>query len=113
MVCCQKTGKWCEGVAKVGWFERKIASALFSTPPTATYEEALGYYIKADKLDPQFKDNVKALGDLCVMMGKKADAKVCTLKCLYNIYVQSIRTFSIIINTLQLCASFLHIVICI
>jgi hypothetical protein len=30
--------------------ERGLASTLFATPPTSTYQEALDYYLAADKL---------------------------------------------------------------
>lgn len=30
--------------------ERGLASTLFATPPTSSYEEALTYYMAADKL---------------------------------------------------------------
>jgi hypothetical protein len=63
-------------VAKVGWIERKIAAALFSSPPTSTYEEAYGFFVRCEEADPLFKENTKALGDICLLMGKKPEAKV-------------------------------------
>jgi hypothetical protein len=33
---------------------RKIASAVFATPPTSTYEEALAYFKKAEETEPSF-----------------------------------------------------------
>lgn len=40
-------GRWCFSVANITWIERTAASALFSSPPSSSYEEALGYFLKA------------------------------------------------------------------
>lgn len=37
-------------VASLGWMERTAASALFGTPPSSTYEEALDFFTKAEKV---------------------------------------------------------------
>jgi hypothetical protein len=34
-------GRWCYAVASVSWMERKLASAIFATPPESSYDEAL------------------------------------------------------------------------
>lgn len=36
-------GTWCYEVAGLGWLMRQAAAALYGTPPTSTYEEALRY----------------------------------------------------------------------
>ncbi|XP_074594296.1 regulator of microtubule dynamics protein 3-like [Brevipalpus obovatus] len=50
-------GRWCIEVAKLTWVERKLAAALFSKPPEATYQEALDKFVEADKLKPDWKSN--------------------------------------------------------
>ncbi len=42
-------GEWAFGVASISFVERRVAAALFATPPTATYEEALQHYLNAEK----------------------------------------------------------------
>ena len=52
--CYHLLGRWCYTVADVSWFQRKIASAIFDTPPSSSYEEALDYFERAERLDPNF-----------------------------------------------------------
>ncbi|KAK3086733.1 hypothetical protein FSP39_022606 [Pinctada imbricata] len=47
-------GQWCFVFADLAWYERKLAAALFATPPTATYSEALHYFQLAEEVDPFF-----------------------------------------------------------
>ncbi|XP_033754536.1 regulator of microtubule dynamics protein 1-like [Pecten maximus] len=47
-------GHWCYLFADMSWYTKKIASAIFSTPPSSTYEEALKYLEMAEKADPDF-----------------------------------------------------------
>lgn len=48
-------GRWSLKLAGVGFFERKIAGALFAAPPAASYEDALSYFEKAYALKPDAK----------------------------------------------------------
>jgi len=43
-------GKWCYKIANIGFLERTAASALFATPPNSSFEEALEYFLGADKM---------------------------------------------------------------
>jgi len=43
-------GRYSFGVASLSWIERKVASTLFETPPTATYEEAISDFLEVEKL---------------------------------------------------------------
>ena len=47
-------GRWCFSVTDVPWYQRKIASAIFDTPPSSSYEEAIDYFERAERLDPNF-----------------------------------------------------------
>jgi len=53
-------GRWCFAVASVSWMERKLASALFASPPTSTYEEALKYFLQAESINEreEFLENL-------------------------------------------------------
>lgn len=37
-------------VAQLSWIEKKVAAALFETPPTSTIHEALQNFLKVDKI---------------------------------------------------------------
>ncbi|GAM26695.1 hypothetical protein SAMD00019534_098700 [Acytostelium subglobosum LB1] len=68
-------GRWCYSVANIGWAERTIASALFGTPPTATFQEALDYFLQADQQDPLLVRNVLYLGDTYAALKDNVKAK--------------------------------------
>ncbi|XP_065919754.1 regulator of microtubule dynamics protein 1-like [Dysidea avara] len=52
-------GRWQFEVAGLSWLERKAASALFASPPSSTYEEALDSFNKAEELKPKgWKSNL-------------------------------------------------------
>lgn len=51
-------GRWCYEVAMLSWLERKVASTLFSSPPEATLEEARVHLMEADRLKPNWKENL-------------------------------------------------------
>lgn len=54
-------GTWCYEVAGLGWLMRQAAAALYGTPPTSSYEEALRYL-------HQSEDAAAAPGGVGVMM---------------------------------------------
>lgn len=47
-------GNFAFGLADMAWYQRKIVSAIFATPPSGTYEEALEYFLKAEEKKPNF-----------------------------------------------------------
>ncbi|XP_014679415.1 PREDICTED: regulator of microtubule dynamics protein 1-like isoform X5 [Priapulus caudatus] len=65
-------GYWCFVFADMPWYQRKIASMLFATPPTSTYEEALKYFLDAENVDPNFYSmNLTMLGKTYMRIGNK------------------------------------------
>ncbi|XP_016869012.1 regulator of microtubule dynamics protein 1 isoform X28 [Homo sapiens] len=42
-------GIWCYTFAEMPWYQRRIAKMLFATPPSSTYEKALGYFHRAEQ----------------------------------------------------------------
>ncbi|KAF5288337.1 hypothetical protein FQR65_LT12071 [Abscondita terminalis] len=47
-------GRWCYQISSISWLQRKISSLLFETCPISSYEEAHGYFAKAEQLQPRF-----------------------------------------------------------
>lgn len=47
-------GVWCYEVTILPWYQRQIASKVFATPPTSSYEEALQFCERAEKVSPNF-----------------------------------------------------------
>lgn len=75
-------GVWCFEVAKLSWLEQKAAAALFATPPTATYDEAIAHFERAEAMDPGFyPKNLLLLAQACARAGKTAEAKAWLAKC--------------------------------
>lgn len=60
-------GLWHFNVAGLSWTLRKLASVVFATPPTSTFEEAKVHFANAEKLMPR----------LCGMANKLMLAKCC------------------------------------
>ncbi|KAL3859144.1 hypothetical protein ACJMK2_009376 [Sinanodonta woodiana] len=74
-------GYWCFVFADMPWYQKKIASALFATPPTATYEEALDYFIKAEEVEPNFySTNLLMLGKTFMRLKNYKNAKIYIMK---------------------------------
>ncbi|CAN7939105.1 unnamed protein product [Ixodes hexagonus] len=47
-------GNWCFEVAGTPWYVRKAGQLIFSEIPTATYEEALENFLKAEEVRPNY-----------------------------------------------------------
>ncbi|XP_030624037.1 regulator of microtubule dynamics protein 1 [Chanos chanos] len=62
-------GYWCFAFAELPWYQRKVAAMIFASPPTATYEEALAFFLKAEEVDPNFySKNLLMLGKTYMML---------------------------------------------
>lgn len=67
-------GSWCYKISDLAWYQRKIASAVFGTPPESSFEEALKYFEAAEKTDPNFySQNLVMLGKTCLKLNRKED----------------------------------------
>lgn len=54
------------------WYQRKIASTLFATPPTSTFDEAIEYFSRAEVVEPRFYSmNLLMLGKTYLKLGKE------------------------------------------
>lgn len=42
-------GYWCFVFADLSWYQRKLASLLFTSPPSSTYQEALNHFLMAEE----------------------------------------------------------------
>merc|ERR1719222_431446 len=51
-------GRFCFEVSQLSWIERKMASTLFASPPSASLPEAITHFLQAEKLKPDgWKEN--------------------------------------------------------
>jgi len=67
-------GRFAFTIASISWMERKLAQSFIAEPPTATYEEALEFFLKADAAR-EFLTNRVWIGKTYQKIGDKAKAK--------------------------------------
>ncbi|KAK5975062.1 hypothetical protein GCK32_009317 [Trichostrongylus colubriformis] len=68
-------GRYAHTVASLSWIERKAASVFYSTPPTATLEEALEDFLAAYELLPDWIENLMYISRIYYAKGDKVNAK--------------------------------------
>eukprot|EP01132_Coremiostelium_polycephalum_P002778 gene2778-3452_t len=68
-------GRWCYTISSISFIERGIASALFGTPPTSTYDEALKYLLESDENNDKNIRNVFFIGETYTQLKNQAKAK--------------------------------------
>mmetsp|Transcript_19980 Transcript_19980/g.59005 ORF Transcript_19980/g.59005 Transcript_19980/m.59005 type:complete len:173 (-) Transcript_19980:79-597(-) len=67
-------GLWHFEVASISWATAKVAAALFSTPPTSTFAEALRHLREAEAIDPGFyKKNQLLIAKCLLKLGGQRD----------------------------------------
>eukprot|EP00013_Stygamoeba_regulata_P025386 CAMPEP_0177654352 /NCGR_PEP_ID=MMETSP0447-20121125/14280_1 /TAXON_ID=0 /ORGANISM="Stygamoeba regulata, Strain BSH-02190019" /LENGTH=430 /DNA_ID=CAMNT_0019157983 /DNA_START=96 /DNA_END=1384 /DNA_ORIENTATION=- len=70
-------GLWCFTFADMPRYQRWVASTLFATPPSSTYEEAEMHFLKAEEMDPGFyKKNALLLAKTYLRLNQKDEAIV-------------------------------------
>ncbi|XP_012679614.2 regulator of microtubule dynamics protein 1 [Clupea harengus] len=68
-------GYWCYAFAELPWYQRKVAAMIFASPPTATFEEALVFFQKAEEVDPNFySKNLLMMGKSYMMLKDNGQA---------------------------------------
>ncbi|XP_034244217.1 regulator of microtubule dynamics protein 1-like [Thrips palmi] len=63
-------GMWYYSIAELAWYQRKVLQAIAGKPPSATYEEALHFFKKAEETSPNFYSlNLLMLGKCHLKLG--------------------------------------------
>lgn len=60
-------GSFAFGIADMPWYQKKIVATLFATPPSASYEEALEHFTKAEDISPDFYSMNKLMLGKCYL----------------------------------------------
>lgn len=69
-------GNFAFGLADMAWYQRKIVSAIFATPPTGTYAEALEHFLAAEAKQANFySTNLLLIGKCYAALKDAAKAK--------------------------------------
>ncbi|UCH63763.1 MAG: hypothetical protein JSU77_04765 [Fidelibacterota bacterium] len=68
-------GRWHYTLADLSWFERTIASIVYTSPPKASFEEAEQYFTRAAELDPEDIRHFLWLGKTQLELDKEAAAR--------------------------------------
>uniref|UniRef100_A0A336MV80 Regulator of microtubule dynamics protein 1 n=1 Tax=Culicoides sonorensis TaxID=179676 RepID=A0A336MV80_CULSO len=69
-------GEYYYGLADLNWMTRKVVQVVFANPPSATFEQALECYEKAENISPDFYSlNKLSLGKTFLQLNNKEKAK--------------------------------------
>lgn len=69
-------GSFAFGLADMPWYQRKVVSTIFATPPSGTYEEALAHFLKAEETKANFySKNLLSIGKCYLALKDKGKAK--------------------------------------
>lgn len=69
-------GEFYYGLADLNWMTRKVVQVVFANPPSATFEQALECYEKAEGISPDFYSlNKLSLGKTYLQLNNKEKAK--------------------------------------
>lgn len=82
-------GEFAFGLADLPWYQRKIVSTIFATPPTGTYEEALENFLRAEELEENFYSMNKLMIGKCYYLLKDNEKAKEFLTKAVNITVQN------------------------
>lgn len=82
-------GEFAFGLADLPWYQRKVVSTIFATPPTGTYEEALENFLKAEELEANFYSMNKLMIGKCFYQLKDNEKAKEYLTQAVNITVQN------------------------
>lgn len=66
-------GNFAFGLADMPWYQRKIVSAIFATPPSGTYDEALTHFLAAEEKKAHFYPMNLLLIAKCYLALKQQD----------------------------------------
>lgn len=69
-------GYYSFGLADMAWYQRAVVSAVFTKPPSGTYEEALELFLKAEDTKPGFSStNLLLIGKCYHRLNDKEKAR--------------------------------------